>query len=185
MKLFGSLTSPFVRHCRIELGVGNFQYEFFDTDYSASAKGSPTQKVPYFIDKDLRLTDSTSILMYLMQAQGKPFLHKVDEMERYQLAGTTLDTAINLFLLEKEGQVPSNNAYLRRQSNRVASALSALNDLDFNQVAPYDAATIRIACLLDWGLYRQRFSLEDFARLRSLLETMKRWNPFIDTAPPA
>lgn len=184
MILYGSYTSPFVRHCRIELHAASLEYEMVDTDYAASAKGSPTKRVPYLEDGGLRLTDSSSILMHLKHKQGADFLASVAEMEHYQLAGTVLDTAINLFLLEREGQTPANNDYLERQAQRVESGLTALNDQHYSDAAPYTVAQIRTACLLDWGAYRGRFSIDGLENLQRLLSEIQQWAPFADTAPP-
>ena len=112
-------------------------------------------------------------------------MENVTEMEQYQLANTTLDSAINLFLLEKEGQTPDNNGYLERQSNRVTTSLAALNSMKFAMGQPFNTPTIRVACLLDWGLYRQRFSLDGLDNLQFILQQLRDWQIFADTAPPS
>ena len=115
MILYGSQTSPYVRHCRIVLMQSGLPWTFQDTDYAASAAGSPTKRVPYFQDGDTRLTDSSSILMHLRQRLGQPYMEKVEQLERYALCNTLLDTAINLFLLERDGLGPTDSDYLARQ----------------------------------------------------------------------
>lgn len=188
MILYGSYTSPFVRHCRIELAMAAMDYEFKDTDYLASDKGSPAKRVPYLRDGEVSLTDSTSILMYLKQSQGLPFIQSVDEMEHYCLAGTALDSSINGFLLEKEGQTPENNAYVARQARRVGAVLVALNEKHYStRQSPnlsYNVAEIRTACLLSWGLYRRRFSIDGLDNLQRFLDDVNRWSPFANTTPP-
>ena len=52
MKLFGSYTSPFVRHCRIVLAQHQQSYEFIPTDYAQSAQQTPTKRVPYSLMMD-------------------------------------------------------------------------------------------------------------------------------------
>lgn len=185
MILYGSYTSPFVRHCRIELITSGLDYEFVETDYAASDTGSPTKRVPYLEDSGRKLTDSSSILLHLKNKQGKGFIDTPENMELFAMAGTALDTAINLFLLEKEGQTPENNAYLARQQARVESSLVALDAHDLSMAAPYSIAEIRLGCLLDWGLYRQRFSIEQAANLSAFLDAIRSWGPFAETAPPA
>jgi glutathione S-transferase len=185
MILYGSYTSPFVRHCRIQLAEAGLDYDFVETDYAASDKGSPTKRVPFLRDGELALTDSNSILMHIRQQAGLPFIDNTADMEQFCLAGTALDAAINLFLLEREGQTPENNPYLARQAARVTTTLAALNSLTYPEQPPYSVADIRLACLLDWGLYRKRFSLDEFGQLSEFLHRIRQWPPFADTAPPA
>ena len=184
MILYGSYTSPYVRHCRVQLAQLGSDFEFVETDYAASDKGSPTKRVPYLQDGESAFTDSSSILMHIRQSAGLSFIEDTAEMERYCLAGTALDTAINLFLLEREGQTPDNNAYLARQSSRVQTTLAALDSLVSADDGEIDVADLRIACLLDWGLYRQRFTLDGLNNLTALLERARAWDVFANTAPP-
>ena len=62
MELFGSFTSPYVRHCRVVLAHTGLDCEFVETDYDQSAARSPTRRVPFLRDGDRMLTDSASIL---------------------------------------------------------------------------------------------------------------------------
>ena len=64
MKLYGSYTSPYVRHCRIVIEQLGLACDFVEADYTLSAKKSPSMKVPFLQDGDLQLTDSTSILFH-------------------------------------------------------------------------------------------------------------------------
>lgn len=50
MRLFGSYTSPFVRHIRTALADTGMEYEFVETDCSNSAALSPAQRVPFLHD---------------------------------------------------------------------------------------------------------------------------------------
>ena len=49
VKLYGILTSPFVRHCRIALEQGGLDWEFINGDMYELAKASPVHKVPYLV----------------------------------------------------------------------------------------------------------------------------------------
>ena len=53
MELFGSYTSPYVRHCRIAFKETGLAYSFTETDHDMSAKLSPA-KVPFLHHNDLR-----------------------------------------------------------------------------------------------------------------------------------
>ena len=53
MKIYGSFTSPFVRHCRIVLLETGLTCEFIEVDATQSAQISPTKKVPLLVDGDI------------------------------------------------------------------------------------------------------------------------------------
>ncbi len=186
MILFGSYTSPYVRHCRIELESAGYTYELVETDYAASDQNSPSKRVPFLQDGDIKLTDSSSILLHLKQKQGQPGFVDVQDFELYALANTTLDTEINLFLLLKETTAFSENDYVNRQRARVQSGLAHLNTImeSTEHVGhDYTDGQIRLACLLDWGVFRLRFSLDDYAALQSFLWSIQTWDLFASTSP--
>ena len=62
MELFGSYTSPYVRHCRIVMMQLGQAFTLVPTDNDASAKGSPTQRVPYLKDGQRFFRDSMTIV---------------------------------------------------------------------------------------------------------------------------
>lgn len=185
MILFGSYTSPYVRHCRIALNTAGLEYTFTEADYAASDRGSPTKKVPFLEDGDLKLTDSSSILLYIKQKNGEAGFVDVNDFELYALVNTTMDSEINIFLLTKEEGVAASG-YIKRQRARVQSGLAHLNflmesaDIKEHQ---YTDGQLRLACLLDWGLFRQRFSLDEYPALQQFLSTIQTWDAFKSTEP--
>jgi len=185
MKLYGSFTSPFVRHCRIVLLEEGLDCEFIETDFDASAQKSPTKKVPFLEDGDVQLTDSSSILMYLRQKAGKPFPASAEDFNLFCEVNTVLDASVVLFFMEKRDNMqPEQSIYLSRNAARVKSALEHLNTMKLNTTAPFSDGELRLACLLAWGLYRQRFSLEAYPALSSFLTRIESYEPFTQTAPP-
>lgn len=184
MKLYGSYTSPFVRHCRIALAESGQHFEFVDTDYAQSAKGSPTQRVPFLRIGELQLHDSSSILKYVREHSGGEFLSDLITFDRYCLVNTALDTCINLFLLERDGFTGEQIPYLKRQQARIDAILKELNDLGWPAELPWNDATIRLACFLDWALFRQRLSLDGYPELIKVLQQAREKDVFASTAPP-
>lgn len=187
MILYGSQTSPYVRHCRIVLMQSSLPWTFKDTDFAESAAGSPTQRVPYFEDGDTRLTDSSSILMHLRMRLGQPYLAEVAQLELYCLCNTLLDTAINLFLLERDNLGPHNSSYLARQQARIESGLQALEQATMalpTTPGDFSDAEIRLGCFLDWGLFRNRIDIANLPGLTTFLASMRSWPVFADSAPP-
>jgi len=184
MKLYGSYTSPFVRHCRVALIQGGHEFEFIETDYDMSAKMSPTHKVPFFKDGDTMLSDSSSIVRYIREKSGQPFLSELDDFELFVMANTILDTTINLFLLENSGADASQIPYLGRQKSRIESGLTELNKrIDSSKGLSVDS-NLRIACFIDWAIFRNRVDFTPHSNLLALLHLANQSEAFVSTAPP-
>jgi len=165
MKLYGSYTSPFVRHCRIVLAHSRLDCEFVETDYAQSAEQSPTCRVPFLTDGTRMLTDSASIVRYLREAAGQAFCPDIDEFDLFLLVDTVMDSTVNLFLLEKDGATPETSAYLARQQRRVEQTLDEL-DRRVEGVDDHSGdGMIRLGCFLSWALFRERLSLADHPAL--------------------
>jgi glutathione S-transferase len=184
MKLYASYTSPFARHCRIALLQGNLECEFISTDHAQSAEKSVTKKVPFLEDQGLTLTDSSSILFHLAQKSGRPFIESAQDQELFSMANTCLDSIINVFLLENDGVTADTSGYIKRQQGRILSALEALNTQAATHSAPLNAAQMRVACLVDWALFRKRISIEGLTNLQALLDTARQDDHFNATAIP-
>ena len=187
MELYGSYTSPFVRHCRIALLESGVSCVFVETDATSSAKLSPTQKMPFLRyikgDKEKMLMDSSAILKFIREQSGKVFFSNNDDFNDYCTANTLLDTAINLFYLEKEYITPAKSSYLTRQQSRIASGLAELNKLTFSKTAPFTDSELRIACFLDWALFRNRITLDVHLNLKTFLDNVRNYPHFANTAP--
>ena len=184
MKLYGSYTSPYVRHCRVALAQGSFDFDFVEADGSMSAEKSPTDKVPFFTDGGLTLTDSSSILKYVREKSGRNFLADIEDYENFALTNTLLDSTINLFLLEKEGLGPDQIKYLGRQKNRIENGLKELNRrFDPDQGVARDSA-LRCACYVDWALFRNRISIDGLDNIQGLMDVANQVEEFAATAPP-
>lgn len=187
MELYGSYTSPFVRHCRIALLESQLPCAFVETDAVGSAKLSPTQKVPFLKytegGKEKMLTDSSAILKSIREQSGKVFFNNNEDFNSYCTANTLLDTAINLFYLEKENLTPKTSVYLARQQSRMETAMADINQLKFSTKAPFNDAELRIACFLDWALFRQRITLDAYPNLAKFLENIRQYPHFAATVP--
>lgn len=185
MKLYGSYTSPYVRHCRVAMAQSDLDYEFIEVDYVMSAERSPTAKVPFLKDGDIMLTDSSSILKYIREQSGAIFLEDIQDFDRFALSNTLLDSTINLYLLENDGLLPDQFSYLKRQQNRINAGLKALNTrINPAQGVAQDSA-LRCACFIDWALFRKRFNIDGLDNLKGLLEVANQVEAFSSTAPPA
>lgn len=196
MKLYGSYTSPYVRHCRISLLETKLPFDFVEVDATDAENPSPTRKVPYFEDGDVHLSESSSILRFVREKAGGSFLPQVSDLDVYAMSSTLMDAAINVFYFEKfDKMLPESSVYLTRQKARVERGLLELDRLALPGTLPkalaggatetLSDAHLRIACFLGWGLFRQRFSLESYPNLLAFFRACDSYEPFAATAPPS
>jgi len=183
MKLFGSYTSPYVRHCRIVLLETGVDCEFVETDMKGAAKLSATQRVPFFEDGEISLTDSSSIVRYLREKSNQGFLIAPKEYDLYCMVNTILDTTINLFLLDKTGQDAGNNSYLRKQRSRIKSSLTQLEQADLSANLIGNDLLLRLVCFLAWTQFRDLLDLRDYPKLTRLLKQASSYDNFTSTHP--
>ncbi|WP_293378999.1 glutathione S-transferase family protein [Natronospirillum sp.] len=184
MQLFGSYTSPYVRHCRIALSETGTEFTLTETDHAASAKQSPAQRVPFMEDGNVRLHDSASILKYVRERAGQAWMADVQQYDLFCLCNTALDATINVFLLERSGVDPQSNDYLKRQSGRIRTTVEALEALAAERGLQWNDGSIRLACFMDWAIYRQRFDFSAYPTLTQWLKEASARDEFKATAPP-
>lgn len=187
MKLYGSLFSPYVRHCRVALAETGIDHDFIETDYAQSAQLSPTARVPFMEDGALRLNDSASILRHIRNRAGHHFMPDILDYELFLLATTGLDAAINLFLLERDGLIPDQVPYLSRQARRIQSVLQEMNKHCARRHAdlypPFSDGLIRVGCYLTWATFRERLDYSCFEHLEKLVAALSDWPPFAEFDP--
>ena len=183
MKLYGSYTSPFVRHCRIVLLETGLKCEFIETDAAASATQSPTKRVPFLEDGEYFLTDSSSIIKYLREKSGGKFCESAKELDDFCLVNTALETTVNVFFLERDGATASELPYLQRQVARIESSLAEINNLSLPSNAPYNDAQLRLACYIGWAKFRKRVDFSSYQKLEDFFAGINQYAAFAKTAP--
>ncbi|HEY7772106.1 MAG TPA: glutathione S-transferase N-terminal domain-containing protein [Marinagarivorans sp.] len=177
MQLFGSYTSPYVRHVRIALLQTQTPCEFIETDAKGAAEKSPTMKVPFLHDGAVELTDSMPIVRYIREQADQSFLPSLHGLEIFCLANTLMDSAINLFALERNGLDTQTNPYFDRQRARIEAGLYHLEKLQLDTQTLDLDAKLRLECFLAWGIFRERFTLDNRPHLQSLLTAANK-DPF-------
>lgn len=184
MKLYGSYTSPFVRHVRIVLLETGLPCEFIETDQTGSSAKSPTQRVPFLEDGDIFLTDSTSIIKYLRERVGQAYCKTAKELDDICLVSTVMDATVNLFFIKRDGVDVSAIPYLQRQAARVGSTLAELNNLALPMAAPYNDAQLRLACFIGWAKLRQQVDFSVYPNLENFHAAALSYHHFEATQPP-
>ena len=199
MILYGSYTSPFVRHTRIALIESGLDFRFQQANINDAAKASPSMKLPYLEDGDLLLTDSTVIIRHVRDTSGQPYLPTVTDHQLFCLATHVLDSAISLMYMHivdglkatdisSTALTPGSGNTANRHQARVESGLAELNTIakHLNERAsdqPYTDGELRLACLLSWGLFRRRIDISEHRHLQNFLSTIEQYAVFNDTAP--
>jgi len=74
--------------------------------------------------------------------------------------------------------------YLQRQQDRVAAILANLEADSLPELAPYNDAQLRLACLLEWGQLRHVLDLDAYPKLRAFWQNSRQYAPLADTLPP-
>lgn len=184
MKLYGSYTSPFVRHVRIVLLETNQACDFIETDQASSAVKSPTQRVPFLEDGETFLTDSASIVKYLREKAGQTYCKTAKELDDVCLVNTVLDTTANLFFIKRDGVDVSAIPYLQRQAARIHSTLAELNQSTLSATAPYSEAQLRLACYIGWAKFRNLVDFSVFENLEKFYSGINQYDYFVATKPP-
>jgi glutathione S-transferase len=187
MKLYGSYTSPFVRHCRIVLLETRAAFEFVETDQASSAVKSPTKRVPFLEDGDTFLTDSSSIIKYLREKVGQQFCVSATELDQLCLVNTALDTTVNLFFMKRDGVEVETIPYLQRQAARIQSTLTELNQLSLPHSLndkTFNDAQLRLACFIGWAKFRKQLDFSKFENLEKFYAGALEYPHFQATMPP-
>ena len=195
MKLYGVRTSPYVRHARVALTQSNLEWELEQVTLDTISR-SPTLRVPFLIDGDLTLSDSSVIVRYVREQSGQAFLATVADHELFALATSVLDTAVNVYLMNigdsaDLAEVPAGasaigfapKTYFERQQERIAVGMQELEHCQLSSSQTYTDGEIRLACLLDWAAYRETIDLSGKDNLCRFLADIRAWPPFAETAP--
>lgn len=190
MQLHGSKISPYVRHCRVVLMNSGLDFDFVETDVVQAQQVSPIAKIPYLYDTDIFLNDSSSILKYVRERSEQEFLLDIQDYDLFAVSNTVLDSVVNLFLLERSGLLVEQNSYLKRQQQRVESGLA---DLDKRVCLKYEGITnqelmqndalLRVACFVQWAVFRQRIQVRELKFLEKLVEIANHDKAFDATRP--
>jgi len=210
MKLYGHDTSPYVRRVRallLELGVP-FERDVADWLKPSAdfLKASPIGRLPALVVRengaDLTLFDSKTIAGYLL-AEHAPKAASADELPlQASLFSTThrfadenvltaidtaLDSAIALFIFERDGIERESAPYLLRQAARIDNCLAWLDTAYAGRTTLHDGTfgfvDLGLACCLDWLAFRKAKDFSDHSNLAAFYERNKSRASLVATDP--
>ncbi|RVU40863.1 glutathione S-transferase family protein [Rheinheimera riviphila] len=178
MKLYGSLSSPFVRRLRLLLVAQ--PYEFISLNIFETAgretlvQLNPTRKVPMLQDGELVIFDSGVIFRYLCQKLQLPVLSWADE-NRLTMINAVNDSLVELLLCQRSGfDTQSDKLFFNLQHERVTGTLQVLEqEAVVGQFADWDYLAISLYCLLDWVEFRQLADLMPYPALQQFMQVTK------------
>lgn len=172
MKLYGSITSPYVRRLRLFLYEKDYEFInldiFSESDRELLTKANPAQKIPFLNDHGINIFDSNVIFRYLT----KKF--KLEDLSWQQENELTLINAINdsmvsmLILQRSDIKVDQSGLFFDLQRERAETVFKELDKLaENNKFEQWNYVAISLFCLLDWLDFRKMFNWQEFKNLQS------------------
>lgn len=171
MKLFGSLTSPYVRRLRIWLE--NTDYEFvtldvFSTEGRAQLESvSPARKIPLLQLGKETVYDSRIIFNFLNKKLQREEL-TLDDENTLSLIDEANQAYVHLFMLSKSGvDTHQESFYFNLQRERINNLLLHFEGMvSAGHFKQWNYPAICLFCLLDWIDFRHLENLENTPALK-------------------
>jgi glutathione S-transferase len=183
LRLYGTVTSPYVRRVRVvahELGLA---CELVDTVNEAGQAAmraiNPLWKVPTAELDGQPIFDSRVINDALLRRHGPGSLVTAasDDLETHNLVTVIdgiLDALINAFYLSKDGVGPETASYIEKQHQRAAAAMQWIDArVDGVWLTPangFGLAEIALCTTAEWMCFRQTYPVERHAGIHRLVE---------------
>jgi glutathione S-transferase len=196
IRLYGTITSPYVRRVRIVAHELGLPCELLET---ASAEGqarlralSPIWKVPAAEINGQLVLDSHSITELLVARHGAgklaPFaLDDLEARNAISVIDGALDSLINAFYLAKDGVKPESVPYVRKQHDRAANALAWLDERVQGEFVTsrrqYGLPEIALGTALGWMRFRNAYPVERHARLLACAAKLEARASFKSSMP--
>ncbi len=113
--------------------------------------------------------------------------HRYDDENVVLAIDGAADSAINVFLMERDGVLPAASAYLRRQNDRIESCLVWLDRLYQGRTTLSNEALafadIAVICALDWMAFRKRHEWSHHQNLRQMIQRHRERPSLAETHP--
>ncbi len=185
MKLFGTVTSPFVRRVRVVASELSLDVDRVDTATEAGqlllAKLNPIRKVPAAEIDGRTLFDSRVIIDWLTTTRGWGTLAPPRDYWREQNILNAIDgaadAAISLFYLKRDGVAIEGSPFALRQTDRVASIFGWLStelcadQSSFRTSGDFGVPELSLICMLDWMDFRAAYPIQTAPALLQLRQT--------------
>jgi len=194
IRLFGTLTSPYVRRVRIVAQELGQTCELVDTSTDAGQvllrERSPLWKVPAAEIGGELVFDSGVICQHLVERHGGARLARVvslTEHNRMTVIDGALDALINCLYLGRDGVLPEHASYLHKQRERAESACSWIDgqvvDGWISERKTLGLPEIALATMAAWMRFRRSYPVEQHPGIVACLERCEALESFAMTRP--
>ena len=174
MKLYGSLTSPYVRRLRILMSDMEHDFQnvniFAQTDRDEFRKINPVMKLPMLEDQTNTecpyLYDSGVIAEYLLAKQEKPAL-SIAEKNVLSVINAASDSLVSILML-KRSDVDTNQdkLFFNAQRDRVKLCVETLNEqVKQGKFKQWNYPAISLLVFVEWATFRSLFDFVDYPEL--------------------
>lgn len=184
MKLFGTVTSPFVRRVRIVAHELAMQVELIDTstpDGQAELRRvTPIWKVPAALISDRVVFDSRAIIDLLLDERGVHPLRRtteatrITELNMHNAIDGGLESAIRVFYVRRDGHDIAPIPYLAKERDRVRSTMSwiesQLRGSYCTEEAGFGLSEIALVTAIGWMRFRQAYPVDDHPQLAAFYD---------------
>ena len=190
--VIGSITSPYVRKIRILLHT-MAPYELKEINYLEKNDNAylmsinPINKIPVFLDGDVKIFDSRVIYNYLAKKHNlKPF--SIAEENILSAIDAAMDASISLFSLRRGGlDLNAGNSYIERQKERIPHLLNSLAPWstiqDDKKPAHWNFLTMSLYSYLYWAQFREMLDLNHYPDLKNFIERFAHAPGVAETSP--
>jgi glutathione S-transferase len=184
MKLYGTITSPFVRRVRVVAEEVGLAVERVDTATEAGMAAlrevTPIRKVPVAVIDGRTLFDSRVIIEWLTTTRGygalAPPADRWREANLVNAVDAAIDSAIQVFYLRRDGVPAEGSVYEKRQMDRVDAIFEWLSGelaADGHSDRPtfgdgFSLPEISVIAALDWMEFRKAYPTERAPKLLAL-----------------
>ena len=197
LRLYGTLTSPYVRRVRVvalELGL---DHELVDTTSDAGQAElrarSPLWKVPTAVIDGRVVFDSRVICRRLIEAAGAgasiglPAADDVEAENLITVVDGALDALINCFYLGRDGVEPEPASYLQKQQQRAAASMAWIDERVAARPASAGFGLVELALCTtaEWMRFRDTYAFERHPAIVALVERHAARPSLAQTRPPA
>jgi glutathione S-transferase len=172
MKLYGSITSPYVRRLRLFLAEHAIDYKlelvnlYDDDDRRAFANLSPVRKLPLLIDQAQKVMDSHTIHDYLCDKFHLPRL-TLEQSNDISIIDGALDSLIIIFYCKNSGFDDDGERLIYQlQKERLSDTFSYLEkQVKSGELKDWNYVSMCLLSLVEWAKFR---NLYDFSGLDAL-----------------
>jgi glutathione S-transferase len=196
IRLYGTVTSPYVRRVRIVAEELGLPVTLVDTALEAGQaelrSKSPIWKVPAAEIEGQMVFDSHAIteLLLLRSGTGHIAAWQLDDIEARNAVNVidgALDALINVFYLRKEGVDVDQVPYLKKQQERAKASLAWLETTVHEPFVTSHKTLglpeIALGSAFGWMRFRSAYPIEQHPRLMRCFEVLEQRASFAATQP--